>query len=294
MLDRLYGNAMVVLCLAPLMWACNAIAGRIAADIITPISLTFLRWLFALCLLAPFAAPHLARDLIGVVTHWRWLLLMGGLGFTGFNLSLYYALNYTTALNVSIEQASMPAVIILGSFLLARQRVGLLQGVGVALSIAGVLFTATRGEPGAILALELNRGDAIMMIGVVLYSAFTVALRNKPPLHWLTLLFSMAVGALLAAAVTFTGEVMTVGFTPPGVGGWLLVLFTAIFPSLLAQLFFMRGVELVGANRAGMFINLVPIYVTVLAVTLLGEAFHLYHLVGLALVFSGIALGHRR
>jgi drug/metabolite transporter (DMT)-like permease len=291
--DRLNGNATLVLTMAPLMWACNAIAGKIAADLISPVTLTFLRWMMALCILAPIAGPHLARDLGGAIANWRRLFIMGAVGFTGFNLSLYYALNYTTALNVSIEQASMPAVIMLGSFLLARQKVSALQGLGVILSIAGVLFTATRGNPEAILQLDLNRGDAIMMLGVVCYSGFTVALRNKPPLHWLSLMFVMSVGALLAASVVFAAEVAIGGFTPPGPRAWMLVVFTAIFPSLVAQFCFMRGVELVGANRAGMFINLVPIFAAVLAVTLLGEAFHLYHFTGLVLVFAGIAMASR-
>jgi drug/metabolite transporter (DMT)-like permease len=289
----LFSSAPPLLMLAALMWGANAVAGKIAAELMSPVTLTFMRWLMACCIIAPLAGPHLARDLAGIRASWRRLLLMGGVGFAGFNLCLYTALNYTTAINASIEQSCMPMVIMLGCFLFLKQRISVLQGIGVALSILGVLVTATRGAPGSILELALNRGDAIMMFAVVIYSGYTIALRNKPQLHWLSLLMCMSVGALLVSGALFAAEVISRGFVMPSPAGWLLIGFTAVFPSLLAQLFFMRGVELVGANRAGVFINLVPIFGAFLAVVVLGEALEGYHVVGLVLVFAGIATAER-
>lgn len=291
--QRAFSNATLLLVLAPLMWGGNAIAGRLAADVMSPVTLTFLRWLMACCIIAPLAGPHLARDLAGIRGSWRRLLIMGGVGFAGFNLALYTALNYTTALNASIEQACMPAVIMLGSYLWMRQRIGTLQCVGVVMSILGVLVTATRGAPASLFELGLNRGDAIMMIAVLIYSGYTIALRNKPALHWMSLLMGMALGALLVSGAVFVVELALRGFVEPGVDGWLIVTFTAVFPSLMSQLFFIRGVELVGANRAGVYINLVPIFGALLAVLVLGERFESYHLVGLVLVFAGITLAER-
>ena len=120
-----------------------------------------------------------------------------------------------------------------------------------------------------------------------------MALRFKPSVHWLSLLFAMALSALLAATPFFVVEVLQGSFAAPTPRGWLIILYTGVFPSLLAQLFFLRGVELIGSNRAGLFINLVPIFGALLAVVILGEDFQSYHLLGLVLVLGGITVAER-
>jgi drug/metabolite transporter (DMT)-like permease len=288
-----FGNAYLLLTVTAVLWAGNAIAGRLAAGVVTPATLTFLRWVLAVALIGVLARPHLARDLATLGRHWKLLAALGGLGFAGFNLLLYEALNHTTAINVTIEQSAMPVLIMLVNFVAFRQRIGALQAIGVGATIAGVVVTATRGDPLALLATGVNRGDAIMMLAVLLYAGYAVALRFKPTVHWLSLLFAMALAALLCVTPVFLAEVAAGGFRVPSMRGWLIVLYTAIFPSLVSQLFFLRGVELIGSNRAGLFINLVPIFGALLAVLVLGEAFRAYHLVGLVLVLGGILLAER-
>lgn len=288
-----FGNAHLLLVLTTLFWAGNAIAGRFAAGVISPVSLTFLRWLIASALILALAAPHLRRDLPLLVRHAPLVFCLGALGFAAFNLLLYGALEHTTAINVTIEQSAMPVLIMLANFAAFGQRIRAPQALGVAATIAGVAITATRGAPASLLALDVNRGDAIMMGAVALYAGYTVALRFKPAVHWLSLLAAMAVAALLFSTPFFAHEVVRGGWPAPGVEAWCIVLYTALFPSVLSQLFFMRSVELIGGNRAGVFINLVPIFGSFMAVVILGEDFRSYHLLGLVLVLGGITLAER-
>lgn len=293
LMSRGFSNAYLLLTLAALFWAGNAIGGKFALGVITPTTLTFLRWAVATVLVGLIAAPKLRQDFAAARRHWRQLLTLGAVGLGAFNLSLYAALEYTTAINVTIEQSAMPILIILINYVLYRQRIRALQGLGIALTIAGVVLTVTHGNPFALLESGINRGDGIMVIAILLYSGYTVALRNRPAMHWLSLLFVLCVGAMLLATPFYLVEGIRDGFTVPPLRGWMIVGYGVLFPTLGSQLFFIRGVELIGANRAGVFINLVPIFGTVLAVLVLAEAFRLHHLLGLILVLGGITLVER-
>ena len=219
-----------------------------------------------------------------------YLISLGAAGFTIFNIALYSAVVYTTAINVSIEQAGMPMLIFLVNFLLFRLRVTWAQILGFTLSIAGVALTASHGDPARLLALDVNVGDAIMIIAVIAYSGYTVALRYKPDIHWQSLMIAMTAGAFVTSLPFAAAEAATGSAILPDARGWGLIFYTTIFPSILAQIFFVRGVVLIGANRAGLFINLVPIFGTLLSVIVIGEAFHAYHAVAMAMVLGGIWL----
>jgi drug/metabolite transporter (DMT)-like permease len=288
-----FANAYLLLTLTTVFWAGNAIAGKLAAGVVTPATLTFLRWLLASLLIVFLARARLHRDLRTLRRHWLLVFLLGGLGFAAFNLLLYGALNYTSAINVTIEQSAMPVMVMVVNFIAFRQRIRALQALGVVVTILGVVVTATRGAPLTLLDVGINRGDAIMMGAVLLYALYTVALRLKPQVHWMSLLAAMAISALVFATPFFIHEVARGDFIAPGLRGWTIIAYTAVFPSVMSQLFFMRGVELIGANRAALFINLVPIFGSLLAVVLLGEAFRAHHLLALMLVFSGIWMAER-
>jgi len=286
-------NPYTLLTLTALFWAGNAIAGRLAAGVISPVALTFSRWLIAAALFYILARPHLKTDWAVIRSHLPLLFGLGALGFAAFNFGLYWALNHTTAINVTIEQSAMPVLIILANYLFFSQRITRLQALGVLLTIGGVLVTATRGAPLAVLETGVNRGDATMLLCVLLYGGYTVALRFRPDIHWMSLMFVLTFSAMLFAAPFYVFEVVRHGIEIPGPRAWAIIAYTALFPSMLSQLFFIRGVALLGANRAGVFINLVPIFGALLAVVILGEAFELYHLAGLLLVLGGIALAER-
>lgn len=287
-------RAYLLLTLTTFFWGANAIAGKLAVGHISPMLLTSVRWGMALAILLCFALPQVKRDRAGIARHWLMLTLLGAFGFAAFNITLYSALEFTSAINVVIEQAGMPIVIFLANFLLFRIRVTGAQILGFLLTVAGVAVAASSGSLERLMALELNRGDAIMLFGVLLYGGYTVALRFKPEMHWQSLMSVMALAAFITSLPFTLWEISRDAVIWPDARGWMVAAYTAIFPSLVAQVYFMRGTELIGSNRAGLFINLVPIFGTLMSVLILGEILHLYHVLALTLVIGGIALAERR
>jgi drug/metabolite transporter (DMT)-like permease len=291
--EKCFANAYLLLTVTTFFFAGNAVAGRLAAGLLTPVTLTFLRWTIATALILILARRHLHRDLGAVGRQWPLVFALGALGLAAFNLLLYGALNHTTAINVTIEQSAMPVMIMLVNFIAFRQRIRLLQCVGVVATVVGVIVTASHGDPWSVVANGINRGDAIMLGAVLLYSGYAVALRFKPAVHGLSLMAGMFVSAWLFTVPFFVYEAVTLGFELPDAKGWAIIVYAAVLPSIVSQLFFMRGVELIGSNRAGVFINLVPLFGAFLAVLILGEQFQGFHLLGLILVLGGIALAER-
>lgn len=185
-------------------------------------------------------------------------------------------------------------LIFLANFLVFGLSITRPQILGLVASSAGILLVASHGEPARILALEFNVGDAIQIAGGVAYAGYAVALRKKPALHWESLMIAMSAGALLASIPFTIAEIALGAVVYPDLTGWGVIFFTAIFPSVIAQAFFVKGVELIGANRAGLFINLVPIFGTLLSVLIVGESLRPYHGIAMALVFGGIWLAETK
>ena len=286
-------NPYTLLTLTAAFWAGNAIAGRLAAGMISPVALTFARWFFACLVFYVIARPHLRRDWDVIRRHLPLLLALGAAGFSAFNIGLYWSLQYTTAINVTIEQSAMPVLIILANYFLFKTRITALQGLGVLLTISGVLITATRGSPFAVFETGVNKGDAMMLLCILLYGGYTVALRYRPDIHWTSLMFVLSSAATLFVLPFYALEIAREGFRAPSLPVWGIIAYTAIFPSMVSQLLFIRGVAMIGPNRAGLFINLVPIFGALLAVLILSESFRMFHLAGLALVLGGIAMAER-
>ncbi|NUS20242.1 MAG: DMT family transporter [Mesorhizobium sp.] len=273
-----------------LLWGGNSVAGKLAVGHVSPMTLVFLRWVMAVLILLPIGWRPLREDWPEVRRHWRLTAGLGACGFTIFNVIFYTALNYTTAINVSIEQAAIPIVIILANFVLFRLRVRPLQIVGVVLTIFGVALTASHGELGQLLKLDLNFGDAIMLVAVLCYSLYSVGLRLKPAIRWQSLMLALSIAALLISLPFVIWEIAAGRAVMPDATGWALTLYTALGASVVSQVLYIKGNELIGANRAGLFINLVPIFGTLLSVLIVGEQFQPYQALALALVLGGIAL----
>jgi drug/metabolite transporter (DMT)-like permease len=288
------GNATVLLTLTTLIWGGNAVAGKFAIGEISPFLLTAARWVIAAIILMAFAHRRLRRDWPVIKIRLSYLFLMGACGFAGFNGLLYSSLQYTTAINVTIIQAGMPMFIFVMNFLLFRIRVHWAQVAGYSLTLIGVLVTAVAGDFTQLAALAINRGDAIMLGAAFVYALYSVFLGSKPQMHWLSFLTVLIVSAAVTALFMAGHEIATNRVIwPTSVTAWTVVFYTALLPSIVAQGFFIRGVELIGGNKAGMFLNLVPIFGAFLAVLLLGEAFQLYHAAAIALVISGIFMAQR-
>lgn len=281
-------TAYIFLLLTALFWGGNAVAGKFAVGHISPMLLTLLRWLLAFVLIAAISVRQVRRDWTMLRKH-RWLLAaLGAFGFTFFNVALYSALNYTSAINVTIEQAGIPMVIFVANLLLFGTPVRAGQIFGFSLSLVGVALTAGHGSFAQLARLEVNFGDALMLLAVLLYSGYTVALRFRPPVHWQSMMTTLTFFALLTAIPMTIWEWASGALMVPDATGIAVVVYTGILPSLAAQVLFIKGVEYIGANRAGLFINAVPIFGTLLAVALLGESFYPYHAVALVLVLGGI------
>ena len=288
-----FTNPYLLLTITALVWGGNAVAGKLAAGHVSPFFLTLVRWLIACAVVFPFALPHLKKDKETIKKHFWFLFALGAIGFGLFNNLFYLALNYTTAINVAIEQASMPVFIILANFFMLSQRVTALQIVGVMISIVGVLVTASKGEILLVLQEGFNKGDAIMLLGCFFYATYTFVLRWRPQVHWLTFMCLIAVGALIMSVPFAFYEINHQGFKPPGNFAWMLLFYIVIVPSIISQLCFAKSVELIGGNRAGLFINLVPVFGSILAVVIIGEQFQVFHAVGMVLVIGGILLAER-
>jgi drug/metabolite transporter (DMT)-like permease len=273
-----------------LFWGANAVMSRLAIGEISPLMLVFLRWMLALALLWPIYGRE-------VVEHWPVIrpkllavTLMAALGFTGFNVLFYMAAYQTTAINIGILQGSIPVLVLAGSFLVHGTRATALQIIGVLITVLGVVLIATRGAPEKLLDLDINRGDALVLIACALYAFYTVALKNRPAMPGAPFFTLLALISALTTLPLIAFEAWHTGLQWPTPKGWAITLFVAVFPSCLAQLFFMRGVDAIGPGRAGVYVNLVPVFAAGLGIALLGETFAVYHVLALTFVIGGIAI----
>jgi len=289
-----WDSPILLLALAALIWGGHAIVGRLAVGEIGPMMLVFLRWAVACGPIAYAARKTLRADFRALAPRWPLWATMGALGFTAFNALFYGAAHYTSALNLSLVQACVPALVLAGAGLAFRQRASAAQALGAALTILGVAVIAAQGDWRRLADLQVNFGDALMLLASVIYAFYTLALRLRPNVSAFGFLAAMAIAAFLTSIPLFAVEAVTRGVTLPTWKGWLVLVYAALGPAFLAQVFYMRGVQLIGPSRAGVFVNLVPVFGALLAVALLGEPLQAYHLAALALVALGIVIAQKK
>lgn len=269
-------------------WGANSVAGRLAIGEVSPMFITCFRWAAVSAFLLPLTASQLRVATPELRAHWPRLLLMAACGFTFFNALFYVAAHHTTAVNMSILQGSIPVYVVLGAAILHRVGVGPIHAAGIVATLIGVAVVATEGHPATLADFRFNLGDGLILIACFLYAGYTLALRNRPPIPSLALFTALAFLAFLTSIPLLGYEVASGTVQWPTLKGWAILAFIAIFPSLLSQLAYMRGVELIGPGRASLFTNFVPIFGAFFGVVLLGEPFHGYHLMALFLVVAGI------
>jgi drug/metabolite transporter (DMT)-like permease len=237
---------------------------------------------------------RLGDDARLLLPYWRVGLWMGALGYTLFSAIIYVAAYYTQAVNLAILQGTIPVFVLLGALAVHGTQVRPLQIVGVALTLIGVVVVASKGDVHILLTLAFNFGDVLMLIGCAAYAAYALKLRDRPPIPGILFFMLMAAGAFVASVPLLIAEIL-LGYTNwPTWNGIAVIVFVALAPSFIAQLSFMRGVELIGPGRAGVFVNLVPIFGAFLSVAILSEPFGFYHALALTLVLVGILLAERR
>jgi drug/metabolite transporter (DMT)-like permease len=285
----------LLLVYAMVLWAGNAIVGRAFGPDIPPITLSFWRWTIAFCVMLPFTFRQIWRAGPVIARHWRLLVLYTLLGLVGCNVLTYTALHYTTAVNSSLINSTTPIFVMCLSFLLFGDRIQPRQLFGVGVSLVGVVAIVSGGQWDRLGALAINRGDLLMLASIGLWSAYTALLRRKPeglaPMPFLAVM--MGIGSLLELPF-YLVEHAIVGPIAPTVGNLLAILYVAIFPAVIALLFWNRAVAVLGANRVSPFVHLMPVFGTVLAVIFLGERFGVHHAVGIALIFAGVYLASIR
>lgn len=286
-------RAYLLLTLTTLIWGGNAVAGRLAVGHVSPMALTSLRWLVVCIILAVIGRRRLAADWPILRPRLGTVALMGVSGYTGFNALFYFAAHHTGAVNLAILQGSIPVAVFVGALLVYGTPIRPGQIAGIVLTIVGVGLVAFKGSLAALAALELNIGDLLMLIACLLYGGYTLALRDRPKASDLGFFTIMAAAAFLISLPLVAAEIALGRFQAPTPFGWMVTIWIGVFPSLVSQLLYMRGVALIGPGRAGIFANLVPIFGAGLAVLFLGEPFGWYHAVGLAMVVGGIVWAQR-
>ena len=287
------GRPYLLLTLTTLMWAGNGVASRLAVGEISPMALVTLRWLVVVAIVGFALRRSLGADRPLLAARWRYVTLMGALGYTVFNALFYAAAHHTTALNITILQGAIPVFVLVGALAAFGTRIAPLQGVGAAITLVGVVAIAAKGDVHTLASLAFNIGDLWMIAASMLYAGYTLGLRNRPSVSPFAFFAAMASAAVLTSLPLIGYEIATGTVqwpTPKGLG---VLAFVSLGPSLLAQIFFMRGVELIGPGRAGLFANLVPVFGALMAAGVLGEAFAPYHGIALALVLGGIWLAER-
>ena len=292
--SRLHASPYFLLALAPFFWACNWIVGRGLHGEIPPLAMTFYRWCFAIAFMLPFALPHVRRQWPLIRKNWRVLILLGVLGVGSHNALAYIALNYTTVMNGVILNSFIPVMIIGLSWIFLRQRLANVQLAGVMVSLCGVLTILSQGSIERLAAFRLNPGDIVVVLSMFLWSLYTICLRWRPSgLHTLAFLFVIACVGDLAVLPLYLGE--NAFFRQVQWSGHVVIAlaFVGLFSSFVAFVCWNRGVEQVGANVAGLFVHLMPVYGTVLAWIFLGEVLQLFHVAGIVLILAGIFVTSR-
>jgi drug/metabolite transporter (DMT)-like permease len=290
----LFNQPYLMLSLMSLFWAANIVLGRFVAGHVPPFALTFCRWAGTFLVLAPFARSYLMRDWPVIRKNLPLLLLLAFTGFAFNNALSYWGLQHTQALNALLIQSSGPLFVALWSLMLFGVRLSWMQAAGILVSLLGVLAIVLRGDLAALAAIQVKAGDISFAAALFVFGLYSALMPKRPKINPLSLI-SFTTGAGAVMLIPLVGWEIS--------GGDVLkfdtltistVVFVVIFPSTMAYLFFNRGIELIGPNRAAPFFHLVPVFGSAMAILLLGEKPELFHLVGYALVLAGIFTASRR
>ncbi len=287
--------------LPPLLWAANAVIGRLMGPVIPPMTLNFVRWVLAALVLLPLA-PYLLRADSPLRTHWRRFTLLGLLSIGLYNALQYQALHTSTALNVTLVGSSMPVFMLTIGALAYGQRVRGRQLLGALLSITGVLVVLTQGHPERIAQLRFVPGDLFMLVATGVWAWYSWLLsdtRRDPPAlraDWAGYLLAQVVPGTLWAGL-FAAVEHGLGSPPPIQWGWPLaaaLAFIAVGPAVLAYRIWGLGVQRLGPTLAGFFGNLTPLFTAVMSGLFLGEPPGWHHGLAFALIVGGITVSSRR
>ena len=287
-------NPYVLLTLTVAFWSGNWVLARGLAPEIPPFTLAFSRWFLAFLILLPLALPRLPREWPALRAAWKVIASLGAVGIAAQTALVYTGLHYTTATNGILLNPAIPVLIIAMSWLFLREPITLLQMAGVAVSLAGVLAIVAHGSLETLAAFRFNSGDILVLLSMVAWATYTIALRYAPRgVHPLTLLFALAGAGVLWLAPLFAWEFFRGERMALNLQNFAALGFVSLFASVIGYVFWNDGVERVGANVAGLFVHLLPAFGVALAWLFLGERLYLYHIAGIALILTGIWITSR-
>ena len=288
--------AAIYLVCATLFWAGNFIVGKTASiNEIPPISLNFYRWLVAWLILLPFTFRELIKKKDYILNNIGLFIVLGITAVTIFNSALFYSLKFTQVISGVLMISTVPVMIIFISSLLKIEKTNFFQIIGVGFSLTGVLFIITKADIGLLKNLDFNRGDLIMVIAMLSWATYSALLKKKK--------YELSQISLLQVVISF-GVIFLIPlyFIDMNMGNsiklekpfFLTLTYVVLFPGLASFFFWIKGVALIGANRSGVFLHLMPIFGAVMAMIIFDEKFMFYHLLGAAFILMGIILSNRK
>ena len=288
--------AAIYLVCATLFWAGNFIVGKTASiNEIPPISLNFYRWFVAWLILLPFTFRELIKKKDYILNNIGLFIVLGITAVTIFNSALFYSLKFTQVISGVLMISTVPVMIIFISSLLKIEKTNFFQIIGVGLSLTGVLFIITKADIGLLKNLDFNRGDLIMIIAMFSWATYSALLKKKK--------YELSQISLLQVVISF-GVIFLIPlyFIDMNMGNsiklekpfFLTLTYVVLFPGLASFFFWIKGVALIGANRSGVFLHLMPIFGAVMAMIIFDEKFMFYHLLGAVFILMGIILSNRK
>lgn len=281
--------------LATLFWSGNAIAARFLAESVPPIGVSFWRWAVALIICVPATYPAFRRNIPAAKEHWRYLLILAFLGVALFNTLLYTAAQTTTAFNIAVIATTTPVIILIFSFIFAKERLSKLGLGGFFLAAFGIILLVTNGRPVSILHMDVAVGDVIMLAASGIFAGYTVLVRRKPPEITInTMIFTTFVAGFLMLLPLYI--VQELFFTPvtfgaPQVAGFIYI---GLFASFASFMFWNRSVVMIGASRAAAVYYSLPVFTGILGIVMLGEKLTVTDVVSMFFVGFGVYLTSKK
>jgi drug/metabolite transporter (DMT)-like permease len=287
--------ASVLLSAAAAFWGGNFIVGRAVSSSLPPLALSFYRWLVALIVLLPLAGKEAWAKRRQIRDNAGWFALVTVTGTVLFHVFVYVGLGTTTAINATLLVATSPVIIPVVAVIVHRDRITGMQGVGIATSIVGVLIILTRADLDVLASFAFSSGDLLILAAVVAWAVYSVVLRDRrDDLSPLGFVLAITVLGIPILFVLYLIELAGQGGFDLTPGHLLTIVYVGLFASVLAYLAWNKGVELIGAVRAGPYMTLMPVFAALLAVGFLGESLELFHVVGTVVVALGLVLSGRR